>query len=250
MKVETQEKPLHPSEKLLEDRLGYQFRSKSLLQKALTHRSAVYEHRSSRNKARRVRSNERLEFIGDRVLGLVMAEWLLKRYPNEQEGDLGPRHAHLVSKTVLAQIAAKLELFEAIHVASHEEKVGVHHTDSVLADAVEAILGAMYLDGGLAPVCKLVHKVWADIIESQPLPPKDSKTALQEWVLARALPLPIYELISQEGPSHTPVFVIRVVVQDIEGRGEGRSKRIAESAAAKDLLDKLNKIKKVKNRIK
>lgn len=231
------------SEKALEDKLGYSFQSKALLQKALTHRSAIYEHRTPRKKVKRVSSNERLEFIGDRVLGLVMAEWLLKRYPNEQEGDLGPRHAHLVSKTVLAQIAEILNISEVIHVATHEEKAGVHHTDSVLADAVEAILGAMYLDGGLNSVQKLVHKVWAKIIESQSLPPKDSKTALQEWVLARGLPLPVYELVSQEGPSHTPIFVIKVVAKNYEGRGEGGNKRAAESAAAKDLLIKLDSIK-------
>lgn len=235
---------LHPSEIQLEERLGYKFKSKALLQKSLTHRSAVYEHRSSRNRGRRMRSNERLEFMGDRVLGLIMAEWLLERYPNEQEGDLGPRHAHLVSKTVLSKIAIILEMSEAIHVASHEEKIGVHHTDSVLADAVEAILGGMYLDGGIAPVRKLVRRLWSESIESQPLPPKDSKTALQEWLLARGLPLPVYELVSQEGPSHTPIFMIKVAVYDCKGLGKGKSKRIAESAAAKDLLSKLNTLKK------
>lgn len=245
MIVEKQE-TLGLSEKTLEGKLGYEFQSKALLKKSLTHRSAIYEHRSPRKKVKRVSSNERLEFIGDRVLGLVMAEWLLKRYPNEQEGDLGPRHAHLVSKTVLAQIAELLDISEAIHVASHEEKAGVHHTDSVLADAVEAILGAMYLDGGLKPVQKLVHKLWAKIIESQPLPPKDSKTALQEWVLARGLPLPVYELVSQEGPSHTPIFIIKVVVQKHEGQGQGGNKRAAESEAAKNLLTQLNSIKKQK----
>ncbi|CAK7191891.1 Ribonuclease 3 [Commensalibacter sp. Nvir] len=234
---------LQPSEKLLEERLGYCFNSKTLFQKALTHRSAVYEYRSSRQKGKKVSSNERLEFIGDRVLGLVMAEWLLERYPNEQEGDLGPRHALLVSKPILAKIAQRLVIFEAIHVASHEEKVGVHHIDSVLADAVEAILGAIYLDGGLEPIKKIVRREWEDIIESQPLPPKDPKTALQEWVLARGLVLPSYELLSQEGPSHTPVFVIKVSAYGQEGVGSGGSKRLAESAAAEILLKKLKKLK-------
>lgn len=239
---------LFPSEKLLEERLSYQFKTKSLFRKALTHRSAVYERKYSGKKAKRTRSNERLEFIGDRVLGLIMAEWLLERYPNEQEGDLGPRHAHMVSKTVLTKIAATLKLHDAIHVASHEEKVGVHHIDSVLADAVEAILGAIYLDGGLNPVRKIVRKLWVNIMESQPLPPKDSKTALQEWLLAKGLSLPVYELVSQKGPSHTPVFVIRVAVDNVEGLGEGKSKRSAESKAAKDLLDKLHHLKKQENK--
>ena len=170
----------------------------------------------------------------------------MERFPDEQEGDLGPRHANLVSKTVLAKIASKLEIHNSIHVASHEEKAGVNYTESVLADAVEAILGAMYLDGGLEPVRKFVRKLWVDIMKAQALPPKDSKTALQEWLLTRGLPLPVYELVSQEGPSHTPVFIINVKAQNMEGQGKGGSKRSAQSAAAKDLLGKLNKVNKIK----
>lgn len=237
---------LNSSEKELENKLGYDFVKKSLFRKALTHRSAVYEQKYAHKKRKRARSNERLEFIGDRVLGLVMAEWLLERFPDEQEGDLGPRHANLVSKTVLAKIASKLEIHNSIHVASHEEKAGVNYTESVLADAVEAILGAMYLDGGLEPVRKFVRKLWVDIMKAQALPPKDSKTALQEWLLTRGLPLPVYELVSQEGPSHTPVFIINVKAQNMEGQGKGGSKRSAQSAAAKDLLGKLNKVNKIK----
>lgn len=231
----------------LEKRIGYHFKDRTLLQKALTHRSALYDRRLPRNKkgnqkVKGAGSNERLEFIGDRVLGLIMAEWLLERYPHEQEGDLGSRHAHLVSRTTLGKVAQKLEFSDAIHVAYHEERIGVNQTESVMADAVEAILGAMYLDGGLEPVRQLVRKVWADIITLQASPPKDSKTALQEWVLARGLPLPVYEVIQQEGPSHAPNFLIQVKAKDKEGRGEGRSKRIAESAAAADLLHQLKNI--------
>ena len=125
--------------------------------------------------------------------------------------------------------------------ASHEEKVGVNYTESVLADAVEAILGAMYLDGGLTPVRNFVRKAWIGIMNAQALPPKDAKTTLQEWLLTRGLPLPVYELVSQNGPSHTPVFVICVKAQDVEGVGKGGNKRNAESAAARDLLNKLQK---------
>jgi len=104
----------------------------------------------------------------------------------------------------------------------------------------------MYLDGGLEPVRKFVRKLWVDIMKAQALPPKDSKTALQEWLLTRGLPLPVYELVSQEGPSHTPVFIINVKAQNMEGQGKGGSKRSAQSAAAKDLLGKLNKVNKIK----
>ncbi|MBV0889229.1 ribonuclease III, partial [Komagataeibacter oboediens] len=156
----------------LEACLDYHFTRADLLLRALTHRSAAHE----RNGGRRTRqstakrgagSNERLEFIGDRVLGLLMAEWLLERFPDEQEGALGPRHAHLVSRTVLAQVAHAMGLQSALDVAEHEARAGVRQMANVLADAVEAILGAMYLDGGLDPARAFVRRMWNDSIVAQ-----------------------------------------------------------------------------------
>lgn len=200
--------------------------------------AAAPPHAPQRGQAR-AGSNERLEFIGDRVLGLVMAEWLLERFPDEQEGALGPRHAHLVSRTVLAQVAHEMKLQSALDVAEHEARAGVRQMATVLADAVEALLGALYLDGGLDPARAFVRRMWRDAIVAQARPPKDPKTALQEWVLGRGLPLPQYRVVSSDGPSHAPRFVIAVDAQGKTGQGIAGSKRAAESDAASDLLRQL-----------
>ncbi|AZV39656.1 ribonuclease III [Komagataeibacter xylinus] len=228
----------------LEACLDYHFTRPELLLRALTHRSAAHERSGNRRTrlsvARRgAGSNERLEFIGDRVLGLVMAEWLIERFPDEQEGALGPRHAHLVSRTVLAQVAHEMQLQSALDVAEHEARAGVRQMATVLADAVEAVLGALYLDGGLDPARAFVRRMWREAITAQARPPKDPKTALQEWVLGRGLPLPQYRVVSSDGPSHAPRFVIAVDAQGKTGQGIAGSKRAAESDAASDLLRQL-----------
>ncbi|MCQ8240266.1 ribonuclease III [Rhizosaccharibacter radicis] len=227
----------------IEAALGYRFRDPNLLREALTHRSAVQRPaQGRRGKGGRtppgssLGSNERLEFIGDRVLGLLMAEWLIRRFPDEQEGKLGPRLAHLVSRTVLAELAVEIGIREALDVAAHEERAGVKQMANVLADAVEALLGATYLDGGLDPARRFVHRVWDRVMAAQVEPPKDPKTALQEWLLGRGQPLPAYAVELAEGPSHAPRFVIRVDGGGRSGHGEAGSKRAAESAAAAQLL--------------
>ncbi|WP_419731276.1 ribonuclease III [Lichenicola sp.] len=235
--------------------IGWQFRKPELLREALTHRSAAHEmpgstarssphapgRRGSRLAAGRkgVGSNERLEFIGDRVLGLLIAEWLIARFPNEQEGKLGPRLAQLVSRPVLARIAIDLGLREALDVAPHEERAGIRNAANVLADSVEAVLGAAYLDGGLEPARRLVHQAWESAMTGQALPPKDAKTALQEWLLGRGQPLPVYSVESATGPSHAPRFVVRVQASGLSGVGEAGNKRAAESIAAAELLGRL-----------
>ncbi|GBQ95243.1 ribonuclease III [Acetobacter nitrogenifigens DSM 23921 = NBRC 105050] len=222
----------------LQQAIGHQFRAPDLLREALTHRSAAHQRATGRGKraTRGAGSNERLEFIGDRVLGLLMAEWLLERYPAEQEGALGSRHAQLVSRTTLAEVALALDIPAALDVAAHEERIGIRNTANVLADAVEALLGALYLDDGLAPARVLVRRFWTDAIVAQGRPPKDPKTALQEWALARGLALPAYEMLSADGPSHAPRFVVQAHVAGFSGQGEAGNKRAAESAAAADLL--------------
>ncbi|MDG6095377.1 ribonuclease III [Acetobacter sp. AN02] len=218
--------------------IGYTFTDPALLNEALTHRSALSPKRGGKA-PKGAGSNERLEFIGDRVLGLLIAEWLFERYPGEQEGALGSRLAHLVSRNVLAPIAQTLGIPDALFVAGHEEKVGIRETANVLADATEAVLGAIYLDGGLDAARTFVRTFWKNEIGQQIAPPKDPKTALQEWVLARGLALPDYEMISAEGPSHAPEFVIAVHAAGHTAQGRAGNKRLAESTAARTLLEKL-----------
>jgi ribonuclease-3 len=218
---------------------GHEFARPELLREALTHRSAAsgraYKSRRKSGKPS-FTSNERLEFIGDRVLGLVMAEWLAERFPAEQEGQLGPRHAHLVSREAVAGIAQDIGLTKVLSIGSNEAKEGVGRLATVLADAVEAGLGALFLDGGLDTARRFIRNAWAGLMEAQTLPPKDPKTALQEVVLARGEKLPSYKVVSSAGPPHAPVFIIEVTARSKTGRGEGTTKRMAERAAAAALL--------------
>ncbi len=235
--------------RLVEDKLEHRFSKLELLHEALTHRSAVPRRQGrgkGRQRGRNVQkaprgqgSNERLEFVGDRVLGLLMAEWLFERYPEEQEGALGARHAHLVSRPVLARIAERVELAGAIQIAQHEENAGIRSLASVLADAMEALLGALYLDAGLDPARRVVRRLWGHDIEKSGQPHKEPKTLLQEFLLGRGEALPRYELVSADGPSHAPVFCVEVRALGEVGLGKAGSKRLAESAAASDLLKKI-----------
>jgi len=211
--------------------LGHEFARSELLSEALTHRSAAG--------AKGVGSNERLEFIGDRVLGLIVAEWLIERFPNEQEGKLGPRLAVLVSKPALAAVAEANGVAEMISVAPGEARRGVSGQANVLADALEALIGALYLDAGLPAARNFIRRVMDNVVGAQGAPPKDPKTALQEWALKRALPLPAYTVIEQSGPSHAPSFVIRVSVGKNTAEARAGAKRAAEQEAAKMLLGML-----------
>jgi ribonuclease-3 len=214
--------------------LGHTFKRPSLLKEALTHSSVV--HRQGRKQG----SNERLEFMGDRVLGLVMAEWLIERYPHEQEGELGPRLAYLVSQPVLAKVADSIGLAGALSVGRGEAKSGLAKRSTVLADALEAALGALYLDGGLDVVRLFIHRAWNDVMVGQVEPPKDAKTALQHWALKRALGLPTYEVTARSGPEHAPKFTVTVYVGDSDASGTAGSKRAAEQLAAEALLARLS----------
>ena len=245
--------PPDPDWAPVEQVVGWRFIRPALLREALTHRSAAHEARlggvqkrrcvadrgADRGAGRGVGSNERLEFIGDRVLGLLMAEWLIERFPVEQEGHLGPRLAQLVSRPVLARIAVELGFREALDVAPHEARAGIRDAANVLADSVEAVLGALYLDGGLEPARRFVRRAWNDVMAGQALPPKDAKTALQEWLLARGLALPVYVVEAASGPSHAPCFTIRVEGAGRSATGIAGAKRAAESLAAAELLRRL-----------
>jgi len=211
--------------------LGHEFARPELLREALTHRSAVDR--------RRGRSNERLEFIGDRVLGLTMAEWLAERFPAEQEGDLGRRLAHLVSQPVLAAVAEECGLGQVLSVSPGEARVGVRKQATVVADALEAVLGALYLDGGLEVARAFVRRAWNSAMTAQVAPPKDAKTTLQEWAQRRAMELPVYTVTERTGPPHAPAFVVTVTVGGRSGAGSAGSKRVAERLAAEALLREL-----------
>lgn len=228
---------LQPFLESAQDILGHQFARPELLSEALTHRSAALDNWAG--KAVFSASNERLEFVGDRVLGLLIAEWLAERYPKENEGGLGRRLAILVSQPVLAEIAETLGLAACLSLAPSESKAGVRKLATVLADATEALIGALYLDGGLEAARSFVRRAWDDTMVAQIAPPQDAKTGLQEWAMQRGKPLPFYEVVSMEGPSHAPSFVISVAVGGKVATATAGSKRSAEQAAAAELLGKL-----------
>ena len=211
--------------------LGHEFARPGLLREALTHRSAA----QGRGGGAKV-SNERLEFIGDRVLGLLMAEWLAERFPHEQEGELGRRLAYLVSQPVLATVAEDIGLSEALSVGPGEARAGVKQRATVLADALEAALGALYLDGGLERARVFVRRAWDAAMSAQAAPPKDAKTALQEWAQARGLELPSYVVQQRSGPPHAPEFTVSVSLGGTSGTGIAGNKRAAEQLAAEALL--------------
>lgn len=210
----------------LEQRIGYQFRDAGLLDRALTHRSLAREYVH----------NQRLEFLGDAVLGLMIAELLYQLYPDADEGDLSKRLVALVNGQQLASIARQLDLGPLLHMSRSEEEQGGRDTTSNLEDACEAMLGAIYLDGGLDAVRPVIAKFWGPQAETLKAAPKDAKTALQEWAQARALPLPEYTVVSAEGPAHAPDFVIEVTVENKKARGQAKNKRQAERMAAEAML--------------
>jgi ribonuclease-3 len=208
---------------VIEDRIGHVFANRALLEHALTHRSAAKTQ---------LASNERLEFLGDRVLGLTMAEWLVERFPDELEGALTRRLSQLVAWEMLARVADEIGLRAELRVPPSESRAGLLDKASVLADAVEAILGAVYLDAGLEAARGVVKRIFGAHLEAALTPPVSAKNRLQEYTLGRAKGLPVYEVISNVGPSHAPTFVVQVTAEGRSAEGLGRSKREAEQAAA------------------
>ena len=209
--------------------LGHAFAQSDLLATALTHPSAAGPGEA--------RSYERLEFLGDRVLGLVVADVLMARYPDESEGDLARRHAPLVSRDSLVVVARGLGLGRFLRLSPGEAGAGTGDNDSVLGDSLEAVLGALYLDGGLAAAAAAIERLWAPLIVAVPAPPQEAKTALQEWAQARGRPLPAYVTVTESGPPHKPLFTVEVRVKGLPAaQGSGGSKRVAEQVAARAAL--------------
>ncbi|MGB4102411.1 MAG: ribonuclease III [Alphaproteobacteria bacterium] len=222
----------------LTERLGHQFKQKSLLQDALTHPSLGGGKLRRKNAAT---AYERLEFLGDRVLGLTVAAWLYELYPDASEGELSKRHAGLVNRVTLKKIAVGLELPRFLRVAKGEQ-AATQRSQSVLSDAIEALIGALYIDGGIAVAADFIKRHWLGALNNQKQPAElaDPKTVLQEWAQARGMPLPVYKVVRREGPAHAPKFVIEVTVRDHpSAEAEGPSKRDAEKLAAAALLAQL-----------
>ena len=212
----------------LEDTLGHKFENPDILHQALMHSSASKD---------RTQSNERLEFLGDRVLGLVCADMLLDAFPNEDEGELGYRFSGLARSESLARVADAINLGPLIVLSEGEEASSGRDNPAILADCCEAVIAALFLDGGLEKARAFIHRHWKPLMAETPLPPKDSKTVLQEWAQGQGLPLPLYEVTAQKGPAHAPTFTVRVTVHDKKpAEGEGTSKQAAEQVAAENLL--------------
>jgi len=218
-----------PAPASVEAMLGHRFAEAALLETALTHPSL-------RGQAGR-EPFERLEFLGDRVLGLVVADRLLTAFPEDEEGRLARRLALLVSEGVLAEIAAEIGLGAHLRMSPGEQSSGGRSNPSVLADALEAVIAALYRDGGLEAARGFVERVYGERILATDPPPRDAKTALQEWAQGRGLPLPVYRTVSTAGPPHRPVFEIEVSVAGLgTARGSGTAKRAAEQEAARSLM--------------
>jgi ribonuclease-3 len=212
--------------------LGYDFARPDLLETALTHPSAARPGEAP--------SYERLEFLGDRVFGLVVADMLMARFPNESEGDLARRHAPLVSRDSLVTVARGIGIGRFLLMSAGEAGAGTRDSASVMGDSLEAVFGALYLDGGLAAAAPVIERLWSPLIAAAPTPPRDAKTALQEWAQANGLALPRYITVSTEGPAHSPTFEIEAIVGDHPpATASGASKRIAEQAAAAVLLARI-----------
>lgn len=215
----------------LQQRLGYRFSQAGLLQRALTHRSFGQQH------------NERLEFLGDAVLNLAVSTLLFERFAGSDEGDLTRIRAHLVREDSLHRLALQLRMPEALRMSEGEARGGGAQRPSILADAVEAVIGAAFLDGGYDAAREIVRGLLGELISASGIEhwAKDAKTALQEWLQARKLPVPGYRIVETRGQAHAQTFTVECEVPalSLTKRGDGRSRRVAEQEAARQMLDEL-----------
>jgi ribonuclease-3 len=211
--------------------LGHRFGDPVLLEQAVTHPSATSPARPD---------NQRLEFLGDRVLGLIVAEALLAAYPGEAEGTLAPRFNALVRRETLAEIAAEIGLGEFLRLGRSEATGGGRRKKAILADAMEAVIAALFLDGGMAAAQHFILARWQRRIEAQDEAPMDAKTRLQEWAQGRGMPPPIYAVTGREGPDHAPRFTVEARLESGEtAAGQASAKKQAEQIAAAALLARL-----------
>jgi ribonuclease-3 len=226
----------------LEERIGHVFADKALLERALTHISAL-----SGGPQNRVASYQRLEFLGDHVLGLVVSDMLYRAFPKANEGELSRRLADLVRKEACADVARAMDLGPALRLGNSESQAGGRLRATILADACEALIGAVFVDDGYEAAEAVIARFWKERMLTPARPLRDPKTMLQEWAQARGLPTPAYNELSRTGPHHNPKFHVAVVLPGRSpAEGSGSSKRAAEQAAAAAMLtqegvvDKLN----------
>lgn len=211
----------------VENKLGYMFRSKGLLEEAVTHPSCMKPY-----------NNQRLEFLGDTVLGLMVADILFRLFPAEKEGDLAKRHAALVCGESLVRFVQEKDLAQYLQLSPNEQQSGGQENVGNLEDMCEALMAAVYLDGGMEAVEETFGAYWEMQARTVKAPPKDPKTALQEWAQARGLPLPVYTVAASEGPAHAPLFTVNVAIQDgVLCSATASTKRAAEREAARLLLE-------------
>ncbi|MFY0662712.1 MAG: ribonuclease III [Shimia sp.] len=219
--------------KALEARLGHKFSRPDLLVRAVTHSSMSSPTRED---------NQRLEFLGDRVLGLVMSEALLEHDKSAAEGTLAPRFNALVRKEACADVAREIDLGAALKLGRSEMMSGGRRKEALLGDAMEAVLAAVYRDAGFDVAKALILRLWGNRVKTVEADARDPKTSLQEWAQARKLPPPKYELVKRSGPDHAPVFTIAAKLENgASAEATDNSKRKAEQVAAKALLDQLSK---------
>jgi len=211
--------------------LDYKFKDTELIRNALTHRSAA---------GRGEPTYERLEFLGDRVLALVIADLLYEHFPDEEEGALAKRLVALVRRETLAEVAVKLDLGSLINLSKGEVDAGGRENPAILSDVCEAVIGAIHRDGGLAAAHRFIDRHWRELMTNEKTPPKDAKTSLQEWAQGKGYDLPEYRTVGRTGPDHAPIFTIEVrVAKYPPEQGEGATKRMAEQVAAELLLKRL-----------
>ena len=226
-----QSKRRRPPTDAFEERIGYHFKNPALLDQALTHISALA---GSRNRAG---SYQRLEFLGDHVLGLAVSDMLFRAFPNADEGEMSRRLADLVRKEACADVARVIDLGAAIRLGASEANAGGRGRSAILADVCEALIGAVFVDGGYAAASALIERLWSERMRTPVRPLRDAKTLLQEWAQARGLPTPAYREVERKGPDHDPEFRVTVELPQLApAEGLGRSKRAAEQAAAFAML--------------
>jgi ribonuclease-3 len=230
----------------LETFIGHEFRNRELLTRALTHYSHVYESLPAGSPRTVLCDNEQLEFLGDAILGFIVSEWLVAQFPDYSEGKLSERKAHLVSATHLVDVARSLNIGLYLFLGKGEEMSGGREKKAMLSDALEALIAAVYLDGGIDPARTFILRwVLTDAViaaggdlSNRP----DYKTTLQELARARKLPMPRYEVVRETGPEHAKIFTVQASVGENQALGEGSTKKSASQRAARRVYESLTAI--------